>query len=220
MSQNDCGATSREPRPSSTIPPANQARDPGAHAPAPGQPWPVESQAEAPSDPSHFALNAGTTPAQRLAAASAIAMWSDDSASRGLGMRLESVEPGRATLSMTVRDDMTNGHGMCHGGFIFLLADSTFAFACNSHNARTVAAGAEIHFLAPAQRGDRLIAQAEEVHRGGRSGIYDIRVSDQNGKAVAVFRGRSATLRGFLVPPTDDDGSGTPGGADTQAPEG
>lgn len=153
-------------------------------------------------------LNEGSTGAQRLAEAAAKAMWADDNASRALGMELEAVSPGFARMSMTIRDDMTNGHGMCHGGYIFLLADSTFAFACNSHNQRNVAASAEIHFLKAAARADRLTATATETHRAKRSGVYDIRVLDQDDNLVAVFRGRCATIRGELVESTPDSTSG------------
>jgi acyl-CoA thioesterase len=146
-----------------------------------------------------MSLNTGQTAADRLAAEAARVMWADDRASRALGMNLEEVGPGHARLTMTIRDDMTNGHGMCHGGFIFLLADSAFAFACNSHNQRAVAASAEIHFLTSASQADILTATASETHRARRSGVYDIRVTDQDGKLIAVFRGKSATIRGEIV---------------------
>ena len=126
-------------------------------------------------------------------------MWAEDRASQALGMQLLEVRPGYARISMTVRRDMTNGHGMCHGGFMFLLADSTFAFACNSHNQKAVAASAEIHFLAPAHEGDVLTAEGQEQHLAGRSGVYDTRVTDQNGKLVALFRGKSATIKGQFI---------------------
>src|SRR6478752_5922389 len=105
-----------------------------------------------------------------LAVACAEVMWADDTASRHLGMRIESIGAGRATLSMRVRDDMTNGHGTAHGGFIFALADSAFAFACNSHNERAVAQACDIVFAAPAHLGDVLVATATERHRFGRNG--------------------------------------------------
>ena len=126
-------------------------------------------------------------------------MWADDRASQALGMEILEVQPGRARLRMTVRRDMTNGHGICHGGFIFLLADSTFAFACNSRNQRAVAASAEIHFLIAAQEGDVLNAEGVEQHLAGRSGVYDTRVTDQNGRLIALFRGKSATIKGQFV---------------------
>jgi acyl-CoA thioesterase len=137
---------------------------------------------------------------QQLAEAAAAAMWAEDRASQGLGMRLDAVGPGTATLSMTVRPDMVNGLDLCHGGFIFALADSTFAFACNSHNQRAVAQIASITFVAPARGGDRLTARATEVAAFGRSGIYDIRVTDQAGRLIAEFRGHSRTVKGTHVP--------------------
>ena len=121
-------------------------------------------------------------------------MWSEDRASQALGMVLEDVGPGTARMAMLVADHMTNGHGMCHGGFIFTLADSGFAFACNSHNQRAVAAQGAISFLAPAQRGEKLLAIAEERQRAGRSGIYDVRVTGGDGRIIAEFRGYSRTL--------------------------
>jgi acyl-CoA thioesterase len=141
--------------------------------------------------------------AQTLARAAAAAMWSTDHASQALGMEILEVGPGHARIRMLIRPDMTNGHGMCHGGYMFLLADSTFAFACNSHNQKTVAAGAEIHFLAPAQRGDVLTAEGREQHRAGRGGVYDVRVTDQAGRTVALFRGKSAAIEGAVIPGTE-----------------
>jgi acyl-CoA thioesterase len=125
-------------------------------------------------------------------------MWPDDHAARGLGMNIETVGPGTATLTMVVRQDMVNGHGTCHGGFIFAVADSTFAYACNSFNHRTVAAGVDINFLAPAHLGDVLTADGHARHQGGRSGVYDIEVTNQDGKLVAVFRGRAARIKGHF----------------------
>lgn len=125
-------------------------------------------------------------------------MWPDDHAARGLGMKIVAVGPGSARLSMSVRQDMVNGHGNCHGGFIFALADSTFAYACNSHNVRAVAAGVDINFVAPAHLGDELVAAGQARHQGGRSGVYDIEVSNQNGKLIAVFRGRSSRIKGHF----------------------
>jgi acyl-CoA thioesterase len=135
-----------------------------------------------------------------LARASADAMWQGDLASQSLGMAIDDIGPGRATLSMTVHDEMANGHKTCHGGFIFTLADSAFAFACNSYNQRTVAQMAAITFLAPAFAGDRLTATAHEVARAGRSGIYDIRVTNQDGRQIAEFRGHSRTVKGTHLP--------------------
>lgn len=137
--------------------------------------------------------------AQQLAKESARIMWQDDRASHHVGMQLLEVTPGRARLAFTVREEFTNGHGMCHGGYIFMLADSAFAFACNSHNQRAVAASAAIEFIAAAQRGDTLTAECTEQSRGGRSGLYDTRVTDQNGKLIALFRGRSATIKGTFI---------------------
>jgi acyl-CoA thioesterase len=136
--------------------------------------------------------------AQSLARRCADVMWRDDLASQGLGMILSEVAPGRATLSMTVRDAMTNGHGTAHGGFIFALADSAFAFACNSYNERTVAQACDIVFAAPARAGDTLVAEAVERHRFGRNGLYDIRVRCGE-RVVAEFRGRSRAIGGALV---------------------
>jgi acyl-CoA thioesterase len=137
---------------------------------------------------------------QSLAEACAQAMWADDHASQGLGMRLTHVAPGQATLSMEITTAMTNGHGMCHGGFIFTLADSAFAFACNTYNQRTVAQMAQITFLAPARTGQTLTAQAREVSRQGRGGLYDIRVSAEDGTVIAEFRGHSRTIKGTHLP--------------------
>jgi len=135
-----------------------------------------------------------------LAQASAEAMWRADEASQGLGMTLDAVGPGTATLSMRVTSDMTNGHRICHGGFIFTLADSAFAYACNSYNQRTVAQMAAITFLAPAFQGERLTASAREVSRVGRGGIYDISVRNDIGAVIAEFRGHSRTVKGTNVP--------------------
>ncbi|MBA3232642.1 MAG: hydroxyphenylacetyl-CoA thioesterase PaaI [Propionibacteriales bacterium] len=125
-------------------------------------------------------------------------MWADDEASRQLGMALDYVARGAARVSMTIRDDMTNGHGTAHGGFIFALADSAFAFACNSYNERAVAQACDIVFAAPARLGDTLVADATERHRFGRNGIYDIRVTCDD-QVIAEFRGRSRTIGGTLV---------------------
>ncbi|MGD8710068.1 MAG: hydroxyphenylacetyl-CoA thioesterase PaaI [Ectothiorhodospiraceae bacterium] len=138
--------------------------------------------------------------AEEVAQLCARTMWEDDQASQGLGMKLEAVSPGRARLSMPVREDMVNGHNICHGGFIFTLADSTFAFACNYNNYVTVASGGSIDFVAPARLGDVLTAEGEEQTRAGRTGVYDIRVENQDGKLIAVFRGRSYQTRGQMIP--------------------
>lgn len=117
-----------------------------------------------------------------------------------MGMRIDEVGAGRARLSMTVRPDMLNGHDVCHGGFIFTLADSAFAFACNSYNQNTVASGATIDFLAPARGADELTALAQEQSLSGRTGVYDVVVTNQRGEKVAVFRGRSYRIRGEVIP--------------------
>ncbi len=123
-------------------------------------------------------------------------MFAEDTAAQHLGMQVVSIAPGQATVTMTVGKHQTNGHGICHGGYIFLLADTAFAYSCNSYNQRAVAAGASIEFLAAGQLGDELTAVAAEQHRAGRTGIYDIRVTNQSGQLIAVFRGKSATIKG------------------------
>lgn len=128
-------------------------------------------------------------------------MLANDRATQGLGMRISAVLPGQATVSMVVRPDMLNGFDTCHGGFITTLADSAFAFACNSRNQMTVASGLSIDFLAPAREGDELTAQASEVSLAGRTGVYDVTVRNQHGATVAVFRGRSYALTGRAVVP-------------------
>ncbi len=137
--------------------------------------------------------------ADSLAKAGAEVMWRDDNASKWLGMKVEEVRPGYARLSMTVTPNMVNGHNLCHGGLIFTLADSTFAFACNSHNQRAVAAAASIDFLAPAFLGDVLTAEGIEQALKGRSGVYDMKVHNQKNELIALFRGKSATIKGLLV---------------------
>ena len=122
-------------------------------------------------------------------------LYAADRASQALGIQIMDVAPGRVRVEMTVRSDMVNGHGMCHGGFVFALADSAFAFACNSHGEPMVAAGAGIEFLAPTPLGERVTATATEISRTGRHGIYDVAVSDAAGKILAQFRGRCARLR-------------------------
>ena len=121
-------------------------------------------------------------------------MYAADRASRQLGIEISDVSPGCATAAMVVREDMVNGHGICHGGYVFTLADTAFAFACNTYNERTVAAGADINFLAPVNAGDKLSATAVERSRRGRSGIYDVTVRTADGTVVAEFRGRSRSL--------------------------
>jgi acyl-CoA thioesterase len=131
-----------------------------------------------------------------LARACADAMWGEDSASRGLGMRLDDVGPGRSRLSLLVTDAMVNGHGICHGGFIFALADSATAFACNSYGEHAVAQHCAITFVRPGRLGETLTAVAAERTRSGRSGIYDVRVCSATGEIVAEFRGHSRTTGG------------------------
>ncbi|MEJ8823807.1 hydroxyphenylacetyl-CoA thioesterase PaaI [Variovorax humicola] len=123
-------------------------------------------------------------------------MLRNDRATRSLGMRVVDIAPGTATIRMQVREDMLNGHDMCHGGFIATLADSAFAFACNSYNEMTVASGFGIDFIAPAKLGDVLNARCEEVSKAGRTGVYDTEVTNQRGERLAVFRGRSYTMKG------------------------
>ncbi|MEM9708467.1 MAG: hydroxyphenylacetyl-CoA thioesterase PaaI [Pseudomonadota bacterium] len=129
---------------------------------------------------------------------SAAAMWSDDRASAWMGMSLDEVGEGRATLSLTVAEHHTNGHGICHGGVIYSLADSAFAFACNSRNQSTVAQHNSITYIAPAMSGDVLIAEAREVSLVGRNGIYDVSVATKDGKRIAAFRGGSRRVKGTL----------------------
>ncbi len=143
-------------------------------------------------------MSNGSSGAQETAERCAAAMWADDPASRGLGMHLVSVAPGHAVIAMPVREDMTNGHGIAHGGFVFALADSAFAFACNSYDQRAVAASCDITFLAPVQVGDTLVADARERVRRGRSGIYDVTVR-RDDEVVAEFRGHSRAIGGSVT---------------------
>ena len=156
-----------------------------------------------PHTPTDSPLSAAQTEppsAQQIAERCAAILWQEDHAARGLGVDLLEVGPGMARLRMTVRPDMVNGHGSCHGGFIFTLADCAFSYACNSENHRAVASGADISFLAPAHIGDRLTAHGCVRSQGGRSGIYDVAVSNQEGRTIALFRGRSTRVRGqFFV---------------------
>ena len=133
---------------------------------------------------------------EEIARRSADAMWARDDASKWLGANLNSVGPGTASLSMTVEKHHTNGHDICHGGFIFTLADSAFAFACNSYNQIAVAQHNTISFIAPGALGDRLTADAREISRTGRSGLYDVRVTNQDGRLIAEFRGASRVIKG------------------------
>jgi acyl-CoA thioesterase len=140
---------------------------------------------------------------QALAEAAGAAMYSRDAASQAMGMKLIEIRPGYARMTMPVRADMLNGHQTCHGGFIFALADSAFAFACNSHNHNTVGAGCTIDYLAPARLDDLLTAEAVERTLSGRTGIYDVMVTDQEGRMLATFRGKSHRVAGHLVPVHD-----------------
>lgn len=133
---------------------------------------------------------------QARAEKSAQAMWAGDRASQHLGMQIGNIAPGTATLTMPVADYMLNGNAICHGGFIFTLADSAFAFACNSYNLRVVSQTNQISYIAPAQAGDTLIARATEVHKAGRSGTYDVIVTNQRGETIALLRGHSRTIKG------------------------
>jgi acyl-CoA thioesterase len=123
-------------------------------------------------------------------------MFANDRASKALGMEVLEVGPGRAVLTMAVRDDMLNGHDICHGGLIATLSDSAFAFACNSYNELTVASGFAIELIAPGRLGDRLTATCSEVSKSGRTGVYDTEVINQRGERIAMFRGRSYTIKG------------------------
>jgi len=145
------------------------------------------------------AKQADSGPAQRRAERAAAALFAGDRASQALGMRITGVGPGWARVVMTVRPDMVNGHAICHGGIVFALADSAFAFACNSHNESTVAAAASIDFLAGAREGDELTAEASELWRTRRNGIYEINIHNQRGERIALFRGRSYRIDGQVV---------------------
>jgi acyl-CoA thioesterase len=147
----------------------------------------AEQHNELPTDPS------------ALAAATAGAMWARDRTAQALGMRLVKIDAGQATLAMTVRSDMVNGHHICHGGMIFTLADTAFAYACNSYNQNTVASAANIDFLAPAREGETLEAEAIERSAAGRTGVYDVSVRTADGRIVALFRGKSARISGQVI---------------------
>lgn len=135
---------------------------------------------------------------QAVAEASAAAMYAQDRASQALGMQVLDIRPGYARLAMSVREDMVNGHKICHGGLIFTLADSAFAFACNTYDLVTVASSGSIEFLLPARLGDELTAIAEERSRSKRTGVYDVAVRNQRGECVAMFRGRSHEIGGRI----------------------
>lgn len=143
--------------------------------------------------------------AKRIAEAVAQAMYARDHAARTLGMIVDEVGPGFARLSMTVRDDMVNGHDICHGGITFALADTAFAYACNARNDVAVAASCNITYTNPAKRGDRLVAECVERFHRGRTGVYDVTVTDHEGQVVALFRGNSRHIGGKVVPHLEDE---------------
>lgn len=137
--------------------------------------------------------------AQSLAEATAAAMWTRDRAAQALGMRIDAVRPGYARLAMAVRPDMLNGHHICHGGMIFSLADTAFAYACNSYNKNTVASACHIDFLAPGKEGEMLEAEAIEQSQSGRTGVYDVTVRSASGRTIALFRGKSYRISGEVI---------------------
>lgn len=139
------------------------------------------------------------TDPQALAEEVSAAMWSRDRATNALGMQILNVKPGYAKMSMAVRPDMVNGHGICHGGYIFTLADSAFAYSCNSYNLNTVASACHIDFLAPSREGDILEAEAVEQSLSGRTGVYDVTVRTRGGKTIALFRGKSYRISGEVI---------------------
>jgi acyl-CoA thioesterase len=137
--------------------------------------------------------------AQALAELAGKTMWDRDPASQALGMKLSEIRPGYALMTMPVREDMLNGHRTCHGGYIFMLADSAFAFACNSHNHNTVGAGCTIDYIAPGREGELLVAEATEQALAGKTGVYDVKVSNQDGRLIALFRGKSHRVGGLVA---------------------
>jgi acyl-CoA thioesterase len=139
--------------------------------------------------------------AQAIAEACRDAMWAKDRACKALGMQVLAVDAGAATVTMTVREDMLNGHDLCHGGLVATLADTAFAYACNAYNEVTVAAGFDVNLIAGSRLGDVLSASAREVSKTGRTGVYDITVTNQRGESVAVFRGRSYSMKGKPLAP-------------------
>jgi len=144
-------------------------------------------------------LHDSTMNPQALAELAGKTMYERDPASQALGMTLAEIRPGYARMSMPVRADMLNGHGTCHGGYIFMLADSAFAFACNSHNFTTVGAGCTIDYLSPGREGDVLVAEAVEQALSGKTGVYDVVVSNQEGRTLALFRGKSHRVSGMVA---------------------
>jgi acyl-CoA thioesterase len=141
---------------------------------------------------------------QKLAERVRDAMWPRDRAAHALGMVIQSVAPGSATLSMTVRDDMLNGHDICQGGLVTTLADTAFAYGCNAYNEVTVASGFSVDLVAPGRLGDVLTATCTEQNKAGRTGVYDVEVVNQRGERIAMFRGRSYTLKGKPVVPSQE----------------
>ena len=142
---------------------------------------------------------------QKIAERCAEVLWPEDRASQGMGMELLEIGPGTARLRMRISENMVNCHGTCHGGYIFALADTAFAYACNSYNQRAVASGVDINFLVPARLGDILTAQGHARQQGGRSGVYDIEVVNQDGTPVALFRGRSTRIKGPIFENESDN---------------
>ena len=140
-----------------------------------------------------------TAEAQALADATAEAMWSRDRAAQALGLKIVRVQPGASLLTMVVRGDMVNGHHICHGGMIFSLADTAFAYSCNSYNKNTVASACNIDFLAPGKEGEMLEAEAIEQSQSGRTGVYDVTVRSSSGKTIALFRGKSYRINGEVI---------------------
>jgi acyl-CoA thioesterase len=159
----------------------------------------VDPMRPAPASACASAINDDAPTPQQTAERVRDGMLANDRVSRAMGMQVLAIAPGSAMLAMTVRDDMLNGHDICHGGLIATLADSAFAFACNAYGAPTVASGFGIDLLAPARAGDVLTARCHEVSKAGRTGVYDTEVTNQRDERVAVFRGRSHTLRGRLA---------------------
>ncbi len=145
-------------------------------------------------------MNTDELTPQALAEACIYNMYEDDAAAQALGIKIVSVAPGRATLTMPVRDDMLNGHANCHGGFIFALADTAFAYACNGRNVPTVAQGCTIDYVKPGRAGELLTAVAEEKNLAGRTGLYDVTVSNPDGETIAHFRGKSYRIKGTVLP--------------------
>lgn len=139
------------------------------------------------------------TPEQQLAEDCADAMAMHDAVSKSLGISIESLAPGRAVLSMKVRQDMLNGHGICHGGMIFTLADTAFAYACNSEDQAAVASGCTIDFLKPGAEGEQLVATAEKHYQSSRTGLYDVAVCNQNNEVLAQFRGRAFRINRTVI---------------------